>query len=85
MAKIPDHIAAIERPVEQLLNYYIRRALASFLAFPVVVVIFYFRYCKRRGPFEQRSLCSNSAQHLPRRLFPARFSVAGSHETAVNP
>lgn len=56
MNPIPAHIAAIERPVEQLLNYYILRALATFLAFPITVLIFYFRYHTMRYRFTEEGI-----------------------------
>ena len=42
MAPIPRHIAAITRPVDQLMTYYVLKALATTIAFPVTMLLLYF-------------------------------------------
>jgi putative membrane protein len=41
---IPPHIMAIKRPRESLLTYYVLKAIAANVAFPVVFPYLYFRY-----------------------------------------
>ena len=53
---IPPHIAAIERPVEHLLNYYVWKAVATTLAFPVTMVLLYFRYHTMRYRFDEEGI-----------------------------
>ena len=44
MEPIPAHIAAITRPVDKLMHYYVLRSLAETFAFPVTVIVRYFRF-----------------------------------------
>jgi putative membrane protein len=44
MEPIPRHIAAITKPVDSLMTYYVLKALATTVAFPVMIVLLYFRY-----------------------------------------
>ena len=55
-APIPPQIAAIERPVPQLMTWYFWKALATSLAFPVTIVLFYFRYHTMRYRFDQEGI-----------------------------
>lgn len=51
-APIPPHIAAIERPRESLMTYYILKAIAATVAFPFVFPYLYFRYHTMRYRFD---------------------------------
>ena len=50
---IPPEIARLERPREQLLTWYFLKALATVLAFPVTMLLFYFRYHTMRYKFDE--------------------------------
>jgi putative membrane protein len=52
VASIPPHIAAIERPRESLMKYYLLQAIAANVAFPVVFPVLYFRYHTMRYRFD---------------------------------
>lgn len=56
MAPIPAHIAQIERPVPQLMRLYVFQALATTLAFPVMLVVLYFRYHTMRYQFTEEGV-----------------------------
>jgi membrane protein YdbS with pleckstrin-like domain len=49
---IPPEIARLERPREQLLTWYFLKALATVFAFPVTMLLFYFRYHTMRYKFD---------------------------------
>jgi putative membrane protein len=51
-APIPPHIAAIERPRENLFTYYLLQAIAANVAFPFVFPPLYFRYHTMRYRFD---------------------------------
>jgi len=53
---IPAHIAAIERPSRPLWTYYVLRAIASNVAFPVTFVLLYFRYHTMRYRFDAEGI-----------------------------
>jgi uncharacterized membrane protein YdbT with pleckstrin-like domain len=53
---IPAHIAAIERPGPPLWTYYVLTAIASNLAFPVTIVLLYFRYHTMRYRFDAEGI-----------------------------
>jgi len=53
---IPTHIAAIERPVDKLLTYYVWKALATTFAFPVTMLVFFFRYHTMRYRFDEEGI-----------------------------
>lgn len=53
---IPPHIAAIERPVEHLFTYYVWKAVATTLAFPVTMIVLYFRYHTMRYRFDEEGI-----------------------------
>jgi putative membrane protein len=52
-APIPPEIAGLERPREQLLTWYFLRALATLIAFPLSMLVFYFRYHTMRYKFDE--------------------------------
>jgi uncharacterized membrane protein YdbT with pleckstrin-like domain len=52
-ATIPPEIACLERPREQLLTWYFLKALATLFAFPVTMLLFYFRYHTMRYKFDE--------------------------------
>ena len=53
---LPPHIAAIERPVENLMTYYCIKAVLSFVALPVVLPMLYFRYHTLRYQFDEEGI-----------------------------
>jgi len=53
---IPAHIAAIQRPIDKLMTYYVIRAALTLVAFPVVLVILYFRYHTMRYKFDAEGI-----------------------------
>jgi membrane protein YdbS with pleckstrin-like domain len=53
---LPAHIAAIERPRPQLWKYYVLQAIASNVAFPVTIVLLYFRYHTMRYRFDAEGI-----------------------------
>ncbi len=55
-APIPAHIAAIQRPIDKLMTYYVIRAALTLVAFPVVLVILYFRYHTMRYKFDAEGI-----------------------------
>ena len=55
-APIPPEIARLERPCEQLLTWYFLKALATVLAFPVTMLLFYFRYHTMRYKFDEEGI-----------------------------
>ena len=52
-APIPPEISRLERPREELLTWYFLKALATLFAFPVTMVVFYFRYHTMRYRFDE--------------------------------
>jgi len=55
-APIPPEIARLERPRQELLTWYFLRALATLLAFPVTMLLFYFRYHTMRYKFDEEGI-----------------------------
>ena len=53
---LPAHIAAIERPSPPLWTYYVLQAIASTLAFPITLVVLYFRYHTMRYRFDAEGI-----------------------------
>src|SRR5262247_2491458 len=51
-APIPSEIASIELPSPQLLKYYVLKAIATTIAFPVTMLLLYFRYHTMRYRFD---------------------------------
>jgi uncharacterized protein len=49
---VPDHIAGINRPCPALMNYYVLKALATFIAAPLTLVLLYFRFHTMRYRFD---------------------------------
>ncbi len=56
MEPIPSRIAAITRPVDQLFSYYILKALATTVAFPVTMTLLYFRYHTMKYVFSDEGI-----------------------------
>jgi uncharacterized membrane protein YdbT with pleckstrin-like domain len=52
-APLPPEIARLERPREELLTWYFLKALATLLAFPITMLLFYFRYHTMRYRFDE--------------------------------
>jgi uncharacterized membrane protein YdbT with pleckstrin-like domain len=55
-APIPAEIGCLERPREQLLTWYFLKALATLIAFPVTMLVFYFRYHTMRYKFDEEGI-----------------------------
>jgi uncharacterized membrane protein YdbT with pleckstrin-like domain len=55
-ALIPPEIARLERPREELLTWYFLKALATLLAFPLTMVVLYFRYHTMRYKFDEEGI-----------------------------
>jgi putative membrane protein len=55
-APIPEAIAQITRPREELLKYYILRAIATMFAFPITMLVLYFRYHTMRYRFDSEGI-----------------------------
>jgi len=53
---IPSHIAAITRPVDKLMHYYVLRSLAETVAFPVTIIVRYFRFHTMRYVFSDEGI-----------------------------
>jgi len=53
---LPAHIAAIERPNPSLWKYYVLQAIASNVAFPITIVLLYFRYHTMRYRFDAEGI-----------------------------
>lgn len=56
MEPIPAHIAAITRPIDRLFTFYILKALATTVAFPVTMCVLYFRFHTMRYEFGNEGL-----------------------------
>lgn len=56
MGAIPQSIAAITRPVDRLMTYYVLKAATTLVAFPVTLTVFYFRYHTMRYQFNNEGL-----------------------------
>jgi putative membrane protein len=68
---VPGHITAIERPVSQLMNYYVLKALSTTVAFPIVLLLLYFRYHTMRYRFDAEGI------HM-------RWGILFRHEIVLN-
>ncbi len=53
---VPREISSIERPSEQLLKYYVLTALATTVAFPLTMLLLYFRYHTMRYRFDAEGI-----------------------------
>ena len=53
---IPAPIAAIERPCPPLWTYYVLKAIASTVAFPITIVVLFFRYHTMRYRFDAEGI-----------------------------
>src|SRR3954451_1097681 len=49
-------IAAVERPAPPLWTYYVLKAIASNIAFPITIVLLYFRYHTMRYRFDAQGI-----------------------------
>jgi len=56
MPPVPAHIAGITRPVDRLMTYYVLKAAMTLIAFPVTVLVLYFRYRTMRYQFSEEGL-----------------------------
>jgi putative membrane protein len=53
---IPPEIASIETPNPQLFKYYVLKALATTVAFPLTMLLLYFRYHTMRYRFDEEGI-----------------------------
>src|SRR5207342_2100019 len=53
---VPDHIAVITRPCPALMKYYILKAVATFIAAPVTLMLLYFRFHTMRYRFDAEGI-----------------------------
>jgi uncharacterized membrane protein YdbT with pleckstrin-like domain len=53
---LPTAIAAIDRPSPPLWTYYVLKSIASLFAFPVTIVLLYFRYHTMRYNFDAEGI-----------------------------
>jgi putative membrane protein len=53
---IPVEIATIERPREELMKWYFLKALATTFAFPITILLLYFRYHTMRYRFDAEGI-----------------------------
>jgi membrane protein YdbS with pleckstrin-like domain len=56
MQPVPPHVAAITRPVDRLMTYYVLKAIATLIAFPFTLLLLYFRYHTMRYEFGAEGL-----------------------------
>ena len=56
MEPVPAHISSITRPVDRLMTYYVLTAIMTFFAFPVTILILYFRYHTMRYLFSEEGI-----------------------------
>jgi uncharacterized membrane protein YdbT with pleckstrin-like domain len=56
MSRIPPSIAEIKAPVVALWRYYLLKAVATTVAFPITVVLLYFRYHTMRYEFSEEGI-----------------------------
>lgn len=56
MPAVPAEIAAITRPIDKLFTYYVLRALATLLGFPVTFAVLYFRFHTMRYEFSEQGI-----------------------------
>jgi len=68
---IPAFISAIERPAPPLWKYYVLQAIASNIAFPITIVLLYFRYHTMRYRFDDEGI------HM-------RWGILMRHEVMLN-
>lgn len=53
---VPAHISAVERPRPELLQYYVLKAIATFIAAPLTMLLLYFRYHTMRYRFDAEGI-----------------------------
>jgi len=68
---LDNSIFAITRPHEKLMTYYVLSALRGLLAFPIVVVVLYFRYHTMRYRFDEEGISMS-------------WGILFRHETVLN-
>jgi putative membrane protein len=68
---IPERISAIERPSPPLWTYYVLKAIASTVAFPITFVLLFFRYHTMRYRFDAEGI------HM-------RWGILVRHEVMLN-
>ncbi len=68
---VPPDIASIEVPSPQLLKYYVLRAVATTIAFPLTMLLLYFRYHTMRYRFDGEGI------HM-------RWGILMRHEIMLN-
>jgi uncharacterized membrane protein YdbT with pleckstrin-like domain len=68
---LPPDIASIERPSPELLKYYIFKAVATTVAFPLTMLLLYFRYHTMRYRFDGEGI------HM-------RWGILMRHEVMLN-
>ena len=68
---IPSEIASIERPSPQLLKYYVLTAVTTTVAFPLTMLLLYFRYHTMRYRFDEEGI------HM-------RWGILMRHEVMLN-
>lgn len=56
MSAIPSAIAGLKQPVRALWRYYVLKALATTFAFPIMVVLLYFRFHTMRYEFSEEGI-----------------------------
>lgn len=56
MQPVPPEIAAIKRPVDGLMNYYVCSAIMTVFAFPITILVLYFRYHTMRYEFSDQGI-----------------------------
>ena len=56
MEPVPPQIAAITRPVDRLMTYYVLTAAMSLVAFPITMTVLYFRYHTMRYQFSDQGI-----------------------------
>jgi putative membrane protein len=68
---VPPEIATVDRPRKELLTWYFFKALATVFAFPVTMLLFYFRYHTMRYRFDAEGI------HM-------RWGILMRHEIMLN-
>ena len=53
---VPAHIASITRPVEKLFTYYVLKAIATTVGFPVTMLVLYFRFHTMKYRFDEEGI-----------------------------
>lgn len=56
MSAVPESIARITRPIDSLMTYYVLKAAATFLAFPITMAVLYFRFHTMKYQFSEEGI-----------------------------